>query len=108
MPPSNRDYSLLLAWQAAVMGHSMGGHGALTLGLRNPQLYKSISAFSPICNPSQVPWGQKAFSGYLGDHQEEWKQYDATELVRPYNRRCMFTSFSGWVLKSYSVHVAPF
>ena len=63
------------------MGHSMGGHGALTLGLRNPQLYKSISAFSPICNPTQVPWGQKAFSGYLGDNQEEWKQYDATELV---------------------------
>ncbi len=63
------------------MGHSMGGHGALTLGLRNPQLYKSISAFSPICNPIQVPWGQKAFSGYLGDNQEEWKQYDATELV---------------------------
>lgn len=59
----------------------MGGHGALTLGLRNPQLYKSISAFSPICNPIQVPWGQKAFSGYLGDNQEEWKQYDATELV---------------------------
>ncbi|KAK9907708.1 hypothetical protein WJX75_008553 [Coccomyxa subellipsoidea] len=70
---------------AAVMGHSMGGHGALTLGLRNPQLYKSISAFSPICNPSQVPWGQKAFSGYLGDHLEEWKQYDATELVKDYS-----------------------
>ncbi|EIE27284.1 S-formylglutathione hydrol [Coccomyxa subellipsoidea C-169] len=70
---------------AAIMGHSMGGHGALTLGLRNPQLYKSISAFSPICNPTQVPWGQKAFSGYLGDNQEEWKQYDATELVKAYN-----------------------
>ena len=65
------------------MGHSMGGHGALVLGLRNPNLYKSISAFSPISNPSNVPWGQKAFSGYLGDNKEEWKLYDATELVRP-------------------------
>ncbi len=75
------------ALQAAIMGHSMGGHGALTLGLRNPHLYKSISAFAPITNPIQVPWGQKAFSGYLGDNQEEWKQYDATELVSPAKNR---------------------
>lgn len=68
--------------QAAIMGHSMGGHGALVLGLRNPELYKSISAFSPIANPSAVPWGEKAFSGYLGSDREAWKQYDATELVR--------------------------
>lgn len=59
----------------------MGGHGALTLGLKHPELYQSISAFSPICNPMNVPWGQKAFSGYLGDDKEIWKQYDATELV---------------------------
>ena len=59
----------------------MGGHGALTIGLKHPDLYKSISAFSPISNPMNVPWGQKAFSGYLGDHKETWKQYDATELV---------------------------
>jgi S-formylglutathione hydrolase len=75
--------------QAAVMGHSMGGHGALVLGLRNPNLYKSISAFSPISNPTNVPWGQKAFSGYLGDDKEEWKQYDATELVRGNEARCL-------------------
>lgn len=68
--------------QASIMGHSMGGHGALVLGLRNPQLYQSISAFSPICNPSNVPWGEKAFSGYLGDNEEDWKQYDATELAK--------------------------
>lgn len=63
------------------MGHSMGGHGALVLGLRNPGLYKSISAFSPIANPSAVPWGEKAFGGYLGDDRAAWKEYDATELV---------------------------
>ena len=59
----------------------MGGHGALTIGLKHPELYQSISAFSPISNPMNVPWGQKAFSGYLGDDKETWKQYDATELV---------------------------
>ena len=67
--------------QASITGHSMGGHGALTIGLRQPDLFKSISAFSPISNPISVPWGQKAFSGYLGDDKESWKQYDATELV---------------------------
>lgn len=70
---------------ASVMGHSMGGHGALTLGLRNPTAFKSISAFSPICNPSKVPWGRKAFSGYLGPNEDDWKQYDATELVSSYS-----------------------
>jgi S-formylglutathione hydrolase FrmB len=68
--------------QAAVMGHSMGGHGALVLGLRNPGAYRSISAFSPIAHPSAVPWGHKALGGYLGDDRGAWKQYDATELVR--------------------------
>ncbi len=59
----------------------MGGHGALTIGLKHPDLFKSISAFSPISNPISAPWGQKAFSGYLGDDKESWRQYDATELV---------------------------
>ena len=72
----------LLAVQASIMGHSMGGHGALTLGLRNPGLYRSISAFSPIAHPSVVPWGEKALGGYLGGDRAAWKQYDATELVR--------------------------
>eukprot|EP00884_Botryococcus_braunii_P012592 jgi/Botrbrau1/21333/Bobra.0184s0043.1 len=70
---------------AAIMGHSMGGHGALTLGLKNPHLYKAISAFAPIVNPIAVPWGQKAFTGYLGEDQEAWKQYDACELVKAYD-----------------------
>ncbi len=65
-----------------ITGHSMGGHGALVLGLRNPDLYKSISAFSPICNPVNVPWGDLAFSRYLGDDKSTWSDYDATELVR--------------------------
>lgn len=65
----------------AIFGHSMGGHGALVLGLRNPEKYASISAFSPITHPTQVPWGQKAFKGYLGDNEASWKDYDATELL---------------------------
>lgn len=65
----------------AIMGHSMGGHGALLLGLRNPTHFKSISAFSPIAHPSQCPWGIKAFTGYLGVDLESWKPYDATHLV---------------------------
>ncbi len=64
-----------------ITGHSMGGHGALTIGLKNPQTYQSISAFSPICAPAQCPWGQKALGGYLGDNSAAWDQYDATQLV---------------------------
>ena len=62
----------------------MGGHGALTVFLRNADVYKSVSAYAPITNPINVPWGQKAFSGYLGDDQSTWKEYDATELVKQY------------------------
>src|SRR5690554_215012 len=65
----------------AISGHSMGGHGALVMALRNPDLYTSVSAFAPICHPTQCPWGHKAFSGYLGDDQAAWQEYDATELL---------------------------
>ncbi|KAI9681455.1 MAG: hypothetical protein M1817_002739 [Caeruleum heppii] len=69
--------------QMSIMGHSMGGHGALTLFLKNPGKYKSVSAFAPIANPINCPWGQKAFKGYFGeDQQERWKEHDATELVK--------------------------
>jgi len=68
----------------SVFGHSMGGHGALICALKNPGMYKSCSAFSPICNPTQCPWGEKAFTGYLGDDKEAWKEYDATELAAAY------------------------
>lgn len=70
--------------QKAISGHSMGGHGALIIGLRNPDAYTSISAFSPIVNPSNCPWGQKALTGYLGDDKQRWQQYDATELLSHY------------------------
>ena len=69
-----------------ITGHSMGGHGALTIGLRNPQLYRSISAFSPICSPTRCPWGQKALTGYLGDDSSAWSQFDAVELIRDGHR----------------------
>jgi S-formylglutathione hydrolase len=65
-----------------ISGHSMGGHGALVIGLRNPGRYQSVSAFSPIVAPSQVPWGQKAFGAYFGDDHLEWHRWDATALVR--------------------------
>jgi S-formylglutathione hydrolase len=64
-----------------IFGHSMGGHGALMLALRNPQIYRSVSAFAPIAAPSRCPWGEKAFTGYLGPNREAWKAYDASELV---------------------------
>ncbi|EPI5312846.1 TPA: S-formylglutathione hydrolase [Proteus mirabilis] len=67
--------------QRAISGHSMGGHGALMIGLRNLSRYCSISAFSPIVAPTQVPWGQKAFSAYLGDDMAQWQQYDTIELL---------------------------
>ena len=65
----------------SIFGHSMGGHGALVCALRNPDQYRSVSAFAPIVAPSRVPWGQKAFTNYLGVNQEAWRSYDASELV---------------------------
>ena len=65
----------------SISGHSMGGHGALVIALRNPGRYRSVSAFSPIVAPSQVPWGEKAFGAYLGDDRAAWAAYDATALV---------------------------
>lgn len=71
----------------AISGHSMGGHGALVLALRNPGRYRSVSAFSPIVAPTQVPWGQKAFAAYLGDDREAWKAYDACALLQSANEK---------------------
>jgi len=65
-----------------ITGHSMGGHGALTLHLKNPNTYRSVSAFSPIACPSDVPWGQKAFTAYLGSDTSTWAAYDAAKLVQ--------------------------
>lgn len=70
-----------LARQRSVFGHSMGGHGALTLGMRHPDLFRSVSAFAPISSPTRCPWGEKAFSAYLGSDRETWKAHDAALLI---------------------------
>lgn len=72
--------------RASITGHSMGGHGALTIFLKNSNQYKSVSAFAPIVNPMNCPWGQKAFSNYLGDNKSDWEEYDATYLVKKHNK----------------------
>ena len=66
----------------SISGHSMGGHGALTIALKNPDSYRSVSAFSPIVSPSTVPWGEKAFGMYFGDDKALWAQHDSCELIR--------------------------
>jgi len=71
--------------KASIFGHSMGGHGALTIALKNPGTYKSVSAFAPITHPTDAPWGQKAFPLYLGDDKEAWKEYDTVELLKKYS-----------------------
>lgn len=68
--------------KVSIMGHSMGGHGALVLALRHPQLFQSVSAFSPIVHPTECAWGQKAFAGYLGADRTNWNAYDTTELIK--------------------------
>jgi S-formylglutathione hydrolase len=65
----------------SIMGHSMGGHGAIVIALRNQGRYTSVSAFSPICSPMNCPWGQKALNGYLGSNTENWRRYDACALL---------------------------
>jgi len=67
--------------RTGIFGHSMGGHGALTIGLKNPDRYRSVSAFAPICSPMRCPWGEKALSGYLGSDKRAWRSYDAAALV---------------------------
>jgi S-formylglutathione hydrolase len=68
--------------RVGIFGHSMGGHGALTLALRHPQRYQSVSAFAPIASPTRCPWGQKAFANYLGDDRSQWAEHDASELMK--------------------------
>jgi len=69
------------ARRCGIFGHSMGGHGALVLALRNPSLFRSVSAFAPIAAPMQAPWGKKAFSAYLGPNEDRWRAYDASALM---------------------------
>ena len=79
--PDLIEANLPVTRERAISGHSMGGHGALVIGLRNPERYVSVSAFSPIANPTNCPWGHKALGGYLGDDQSAWQQYDASVLL---------------------------
>ena len=76
----NREFSVDGSKQS-IFGHSMGGHGALTIALKNPDKYQSVSAFSPICSPLNCPWGEKALSHYIGSDRELWKQYDSCSLI---------------------------
>jgi S-formylglutathione hydrolase len=82
------------AKRIGLFGHSMGGHGALTLALKHPAVFKSLSAFAPICAPSECPWGIKAFSGYLGADRQTWEAYDASALMRA----CKTAPFPGGIL----------
>lgn len=80
--PALVEAQLPVSNKRAIFGHSMGGHGALTIALNNPDQYTSVSAFSPIVNPIQSPWGQKALGQYLGEDQASWQRYDTVELIR--------------------------
>ncbi|RHW17826.1 S-formylglutathione hydrolase [Sphingomonas gilva] len=77
-----REFACADMQRQSITGHSMGGHGALTIALRNPDRFKSVSAFAPIASPTNCPWGEKALSGYLGADREAWRLYDACTLIR--------------------------
>jgi len=79
--PALVEASFPVSGRRGISGHSMGGHGALVCALRNPGRYLSVSAFAPICNPMSVPWGEKAFSRYLGEDRAQWREWDASQLL---------------------------
>ncbi|RWS16224.1 S-formylglutathione hydrolase-like protein [Dinothrombium tinctorium] len=80
-----KNFDFVIAGKRSISGHSMGGHGAIISALKNPGFYMCATAFAPISNPTQCPWGKKAFSGYLGNDEQSWQQWDATHLVTQYN-----------------------
>jgi S-formylglutathione hydrolase len=80
--PQLAESALPLNDRRSISGHSMGGHGALVCALRNPGMYASVSAFAPICHPSECGWGIKALTAYLGDDRNAWREYDATQLIQ--------------------------
>jgi S-formylglutathione hydrolase len=80
--PALIEANLPVTEQRSITGHSMGGHGALMIAAKNPDRYDAVSAFSPIVHPSVCPWGEKAFTAYLGADQEKWREYDAVELIK--------------------------
>lgn len=76
-----REFACADLSRQGITGHSMGGHGALTIGLRNPDRFRSVSAFAPICAPLHCPWGEKALTGYIGGDREDWRSYDACAMI---------------------------
>ena len=82
LPKVIREHFPIQEDRQGIFGHSMGGHGALTLALKNPQRFCSVSAFAPICAPTLCPWGEKVFTAYLGENREEWQKHDANELMK--------------------------
>lgn len=97
----------VIAGKRSITGHSMGGHGALIIGLKNPGMFKCVTAFSPISNPMASPWGQKCFRGYLGDNQEEWKNWDATELIAKYKGPELHLMIDQGSVDPYMDHLIP-
>ncbi|MGT2949417.1 S-formylglutathione hydrolase [Streptococcus devriesei] len=91
----------------SVFGHSMGGHGALQIALKNPDRYASVSAFAPIVNPSAVPWGQKAFRAYLGEDQTAWAAYDSTKLLSQAEKAVPILIDQGLADTFYSEQLQP-
>ncbi len=91
----------------AISGHSMGGHGALIIALKNPGRYRSVSAFSPIVAPSQAPWGEKAFTAYLGEDRGAWKSWDATELIPSAQERVPLLIDQGEADEFFAVQLQP-
>ncbi|MDH2926016.1 S-formylglutathione hydrolase [Lonepinella koalarum] len=91
----------------SIAGHSMGGHGALQIALKNPERYRSVSAFAPIVNPSQTPWGQTAFHAYLGENPKEWANYDSTELLRQVSHAIPIRIDQGLSDDFYPVELQP-
>lgn len=79
--PDLIERNFLVSHEKSISGHSMGGHGALICALKNPSMYRSVSAFSPISHPTECPWGEKAFNGYLGDDKTTWDAWDACQLI---------------------------
>lgn len=85
--PAFIEKNFSVSQRKGISGHSMGGHGALMIALKNPDKYLSVSAFSPIVAPTQIPWGEKAFSAYLGSDKNLWKEYDTVELLQKASKR---------------------
>ena len=93
--------------RVGIFGHSMGGHGALTLALKHPSLFRSVSAFAPICAPSRVPWGEKAFGRYLGPDRRQWLQHDAAALIEAGRRTAPLLVDQGLADKFLAEQLSP-